>query len=199
MGDQPSNGLRKRHNLQGPSDDAFMDSFVFVRPTGTASHETVGRWAASELAHAIEHWRRHFRGDARVLADAQIDDKVIAQSNLVLFGDAASNQVLGKILGKLPIQWNPAQLEIGGNKFDAANHAPVLIYPNPLNPKRYVVLNSGFTYREYAYLNNARQVPMLPDWAVVDLRDPPNSQYPGKIADAGFFDEDWQTPEIRGK
>ncbi len=27
-------GLRKRHNLQGPIDDAFMDSFVFVRPSG---------------------------------------------------------------------------------------------------------------------------------------------------------------------
>ena len=42
----------------------------------------------------------------------------------------------------------------------------MLIYPNPLNPKQYVVLNSGFTFREYDYLNNARQVPKLPDWAV---------------------------------
>ena len=46
---------------------------------------------------------------------------------------------------------------------------PVLIYPNPLNPKRYVVLNSGFTFREYDYLNNARQVPKLPDYAVIDV------------------------------
>ena len=30
---------------------------------------------------------------------------------------------------------------------------------------------------------------MLPDWAVVDLRQPPTSQWPGKIAAAGFFDE----------
>ena len=49
---------------------------------------------------------------------------------------------------------------------------PVLIYPNPLNPKRYVVLNSGFTFREYDYLNNARQVPKLPDFAVVDIDVP---------------------------
>ena len=44
----------------------------------------------------------------------------------------------------------------------------MLIYPNPLNPKKYVVLNSGFTFREFDYLNNARQIPKLPDWAVVD-------------------------------
>ena len=69
---------------------------------------------------------------------------------------------------------------------------PLMIYPNPLNPNRYVVLNSSFTYREYAYLNNARQVPMLPDWAIVDLTTPPGTQWPGKIAVADFFDEKWK-------
>ncbi|MCP4811907.1 MAG: hypothetical protein GY888_05310, partial [Planctomycetaceae bacterium] len=67
-----------------------------------------------------------------------------------------------------------------------------MVYPNPLNPQRYVVLNSSFTYRDYAYLNNARQVPMLPDWAIVDLRSPPTSQYPGKVVDAAFFGERWE-------
>ena len=64
---------------------------------------------------------------------------------------------------------------------------PVLIYPNPLNPKHYVVLNSGFTFREYDYLNNARQVPKLPDYAVIDVRTPPSSRLPGKVVTAGFF------------
>ena len=68
----------------------------------------------------------------------------------------------------------------------------MLIYPNPLHPKRYIVLNSGFTFREYDYLNNARQVPKLPDWAIVDTTTPPNSRDPGKIVDADFFDERWQ-------
>ena len=70
--------------------------------------------------------------------------------------------------------------------------APALIYPNPLNADRYVVLNSGFTFREYDYLNNARQVPKLPDWAIVDLRTPPNSRAPGKIVAADFFNESWE-------
>ncbi len=77
-------------------------------------------------------------------------------------------------------------------RFDSSQHAPILIYPNPLNPERYVVLNSSFTFREYDYLNNARQTPKLPDWAIVDLRTPPNSRWPGKIAAADFFDEAWQ-------
>ena len=69
---------------------------------------------------------------------------------------------------------------------------PALIYPNPLNPRRYVVLNSSFTFRDYAYLNNARQVPMLPDWAIVDVGTPPNAVRPGKVVAADFFDEHWQ-------
>ncbi|HXE55362.1 MAG TPA: hypothetical protein VN541_20225, partial [Tepidisphaeraceae bacterium] len=73
-----------------------------------------------------------------------------------------------------------------------ATHVPVLIYPNPLNPKRYVVLNSGFTFREADYLNNDRQNPKLPDWAVVDTTEPPSPTAPGKIADAGFFGEKWE-------
>ena len=68
----------------------------------------------------------------------------------------------------------------------------MLIYPNPLNPKKYVVLNSGFTFREYDYLNNARQVPKLPDYAVIDVTTPPNSRHPGKVVRAGFFGEKWE-------
>ena len=75
---------------------------------------------------------------------------------------------------------------------------PVLIYPNPLNPRRYVVLNSGFTFREYDYLNNARQVPKLPDFAVVDVSVPMTSRAPGGIVTAGFFNERWQLPEVGG-
>jgi hypothetical protein len=55
-----------------------------------------------------------------------------------------------------------------------------------------VVLNSGFTFREYDYLNNARQVPKLPDWASVDVTTPPNSRWPGKIAAADFFTDKWE-------
>ncbi len=70
-----------------------------------------------------------------------------------------------------------------------------MIYPNPLNPKRYVVLNSGFTYREYDYLNNARQVPKLPDYAIIDVKVPATSRAPGGIVAAGFLGEKWDLKE----
>jgi len=61
------------------------------------------------------------------------------------------------------------------------------------------VLNSGFTYREYDYLNNARQVSKLPDYAVIDVTTPANSRLPGKIVRAGLFDELWKLQKNDGK
>jgi hypothetical protein len=186
--------LRKRHGLQGPIDDAFLDSFLMVRPTGKPLNEKVGAWAAAEMKHAVEHWRKQFRGDARVKDDTAVTDADIAAHNLVLWGDPSSNKVLAKIADKLPVRWGADGVRLGAQSFAAAHHVPVLIYPNPLNPKRYVVLNSGFTFREYDYLNNARQVPKLPDFAVIDVRTPPSSRQPAAIAAAGFFDEEWKLP-----
>jgi len=74
-----------------------------------------------------------------------------------------------------------------------------MIYSNPLNPTKYVVLNSGFTFREYAYSNNALQIAQLPDYAIVDLTTPPDERRPGKIVTAGFFGENWQLLEHDGQ
>jgi dienelactone hydrolase len=189
--------LQKRHGLQGPIDDAFMDRFLMVRPTGKPQREQVGKWVAGEMSHAIEHWRTQFRAELQPKDDADVTDADIASSNLVLWGDPSSNAVLAKIAGKLPIQWTPKGVTLGDRTFAADHHVPVLIYPNPLNPKKYVVLNSGFTFREYDYLNNARQVPKLPDWAILDVSQPPTSRTPAGIVEAGFFDERWQLPAAK--
>lgn len=186
------NALVKRHDLQGPIDDAFMESFMIVRPTGTPIAPGVSKWVDAELQHSITQWRSQFRGEPRIKNDVDITDADLAAHNLVLWGDPGSNRILAKIANKLPIRWNKDAVVVGKQTFPASTHAPVLIYPNPLNPKHYVVLNSGVTYREYDYLNNARQVPKLPDWAIVDTTTPPNSRYTGKIVTADFFGERWE-------
>lgn len=191
--------LAKRHGLSGPVDDAFMESFLFVTPTGTALNPNVEKWVASELPRAVNEWQRQFRGDAPQKKDADVKEEDIANHNLVLWGDPSSNAVLKKIADKLPIQWTAEGITVGDKKYAAGEHVPVLVYPNPLNPKKYVVINSGFTYREYDYLNNARQVPKLPDWTIVNLSEAPDAVNPGKIVDAGFFNEQWAFKKVETK
>jgi hypothetical protein len=140
----------------------------------------------------MTHWRQQFRGDVRVKADIEIDNDEIGKHNLILWGNPSTNTFLARIMPKLPIQWDSQKITVGSKTYDANKHALIMIYPNPLYPIRYVVLNSSFTYREFDYLNNARQVPKLPDWAIIDLSEKPGPNRPGKIVDAGFFDENWK-------
>jgi hypothetical protein len=184
-------GLHKRHGLQGPIDDAFLDSFLFVSPTGTPISPAVGKWAAAEEHRAVREWRRQFRGDAPVRDDKDVTDADIAASNLILWGDPSSNRVLARIADRLPVQWSAQGIVAGKTRYSADSNAAILIYPNPLNPKKYVVLNSGFTFREPDYLSNARQTPKLPDYAVVDVTVSAGPRWPGKILLAGFFNEEW--------
>jgi dienelactone hydrolase len=184
--------LRKLPGITGPIDDAFMDRFVFVTPTGKPLNEAVGRWANAELSLAKKMWRDIFRGDAPVKDDTAINDTDLAAANLILWGDPSSNGVLARIVAKLPLQWDAQKLIFRGKTYDAANHALILIFPNPLNPQHYVVVNSGIDFREHAYGTNSLQIPKLPDFAVIDLREPPGARWPGKIVDAGFFDESWK-------
>jgi hypothetical protein len=194
-----SASLQKCHALQGPIDDAFYDSFLIVRPTGQPLNDAVGRWAKSEAGQATAQWRKIFRGIAPIKDDTALTDADIAANNLVLFGDPSSNAVLKRIADKLPIQWDAKQITLGDRTFPADRHAVVMIYPNPLNPNRYVVLNSGFTFRQADHRTNSRQVAKLPDYAVIDLTTPADDKAPGAIPVAGFFNESWQLQKDDGR
>ena len=187
--------LRKRPGLQGPIDDAFLDAFVFVGPEpGREAASASERLAAEEFTRAKREWRRHYRGDVVERTPDAVSADDIATKHLVLFGTPESNPLIARVLPQLPVRREGADWVLGAARAPTATSLPVLVYPNPLNPDRYVVLNSGFTFREYAYLNNARQIPMLPDWALVDAAEGRDVQLPGRILAEGFFDERWQLP-----
>ena len=191
MATEATTALQKQHGLQGPLDDAFLDSFVMVRPTGKAANEAIGVWVKNEMEYASKIWRSQFRGEAQIKDDSDITPADIANSNLILWGDPSSNKILAQIADKLPIKWSATNIQVGGKTYSSTQHLPLLIFPNPLNPKHYVVLNSGFTFRE-DNASNARQTPKLPDWAIVDITVPPSPLRVGRIVNAGFFGEQWE-------
>src|SRR5262249_39139678 len=114
--------LVKKHGLQGPIDDAFMDSFINVSPTGRPMNAKAAEWAEKEMKHAADHWRKQFRGDAPTKKDTEITDDDIKNNNLVLWGDPSSNAVLAKIADKLPIKWTEKGVQVGDKTFEAGTH-----------------------------------------------------------------------------
>ena len=189
---------RKRPGLSGPIDDAFTAPFIVVPPARPGIDSAVDRFAHGEFEHFRRRWHDLFRGDLPVVAAADVTAEMLRDHNLVLFGDPLSNPLIARVLPDLPIRWTPNELAIGGQTYHAAGHAPILIQPNPLCPPtvtaagRYVVVNSGVTFREESDVSNAWQNPQLPDWALVDLAVPPDGRGPGRIVAAGFCDEAWR-------
>src|SRR5262249_1721627 len=140
--------LQKRPGLQGPIDDAFTDAFVCVTGAGKPWHESTNKAAQAELVRFRRNWDIFLRAALPVVADKELTEADTASKTLVLFGDPSSNAVLAKVIDKLPLKWSAETIEFAGRKYDAATHLPALIYPNPLNPKKYVVINTGHTFHE---------------------------------------------------
>lgn len=186
--------LHKTHALQGPIDDAFLDPFVLVKPTGTPWNGAVQDQALRSLARFDRLYARFLRAHPRTMNDKDVTDTDIAKYNLVLFGDPGSNPWIAKVLAKLPVQWTRDAVTLGGQKYSAADHYPAMIFPNPLNPAKYVVINSGLTIEDREYRGDYG-MPRLGDFAVLKVKDGSD------VADvevAGLFDESWQLPkEIR--
>lgn len=191
-GGDRANDIRKRPGLQGPIDDAFTSSFLFVLPSRPCRHGVVQRFVDREVAFARDNWRRVMRGDDRVVMDKDLTADQIANHHLICFGDFNSNRYLSSIASQLPIQWTDEQIVVGDKTFDPATHAALLVYPNPQSVDRYVVVNSGITFRQFANSTNSRQIAMLPDWAVIDVKQPSDGIYPGRVVAADFFDESWR-------
>lgn len=188
-GDEP----RKRHDLQGPIDDAFMQPFVCVRPTGTAWSAEQTEWAKWTLDRFEREFDHRLRGRVPVIRDTQVTDELLETKHLILFGDPGSNAVLARIVDKLPVKWSKDSVEVAGQPYRSADHGVALIYPNPLNPRRYVVINSGHTFHEPEFkASNANLYPRLGDIGMIKFGSQPDGGFSESVVFADVFDSRWR-------
>jgi len=184
-------GLHKLHALQGPIDDAFMDPFLMVRPTGKPWNEEVNQQALRTMARFDRLWGKFFRGHPFVKDDKDVTAADFAKYHVVLFGDPGSNKWIAKTIGKLPVKWTRQSVTLGAQSFPSNESFPALIYPNPLNPEKYVVLNTGLTIEDRGY-NGDYGTPLWGDYAIVKVK--PGAAVP-EVLTAGLLDENWQLPK----
>lgn len=182
----------KAPGLQGPIDDAFSGAFLCVRPTGTAQNPEATKWAVARLERFAKEWSKWMRGDLPIKDDRDVTPADIAEKHLIAFGDPGSNSLLNKVSADLPVSWTGKELAFRTGpdlKADAASHAPAFITLNPLNPGKYLVVNSGHTFgaREFAG-TNALLYPHLGDYALFRVGDKE------ELKNSGYFDERWRRP-----
>ncbi len=185
-------GLTKTRHLQGPIDDAFLSQFLVVGPDDSGSNELIENWVTFELEHFTRRWTELMRGEFETESPTNVTSVDAAESNLILWGTPETNPLIAEVIEQIPVEWTADTLKIGGQTFDPKTHVPVLIYPNPIAPGRYIVINSGHTFREGHDKTNSLQNPKLPDWAVLNIETPPDDLAAGKVVATGFFSEKWQ-------
>lgn len=187
--------VRKIAGLQGPIDDAFLDPFVVVRPFSPSRFPAVQRWMEFELPHFVDRWRALMRAELRVEDAEDLDYVDLQEKNLLLWGEPETNALIAEMVEGLPIRWTEDEIQLGSRSWPRDSHVPAFVFPNPLNPNRYVVLNSGLTFREAHDRTNSLQNPKLGDWVILGLDEDPNGETPGRIVESGFFEADWSVPE----
>lgn len=187
--------FRKRKDLQGPIDDAFMQPFVCVIGTGKPWNPEQHAWAAWTLDRFAMEFDKWMRGKIQIIKDTEVTDELMSQKHLILFGDPGSNSIISKIHKRLPFTWSEQSLTVMGQSYDSKEHGMALIYPNPLAPRKYVVINSGHTFHEPQFkASNAQLYPRLGDIAVVKYSQS-ESGYSENTVWADIFNSSWRLPK----
>ncbi len=182
----------KRHHLQGPIDDAFMEPFVCVTGTGEPWSKNLQSYADWSLNRFVIEYDKWMRAKPMIVTDKEVNESLFRDRNLILFGDPGSNSVLRRIVKDLPLEWSKESITFDGKMYSTADNAVVLIFPNPLNPRKYVVINSGMTTHEKDFkASNSWLFPKLGDHAVIHFEANQATGFDEKTVEAGIFDAHW--------
>ncbi|HUU69237.1 MAG TPA: PEP-CTERM sorting domain-containing protein, partial [Planctomycetota bacterium] len=193
-------GLVKTHDIEGPIGHAFESHFQLLYGNGY-QHE------ADVFAR---DWNNPLGmgGNISALPVSSISQSIIDNDNLILFGTADSNPILNQITYdeslpfNLPIEVTDDFINIGGKIYSTADFGIFMIYPNPLNPDKYVVVSEG-TFFDSNLGWDLETLPWAwPDYVVFDknfvydpatMSDVQGLPYLESIfAEAGYFDNNWR-------
>lgn len=137
--------LIKNEHLHGPVWDAFTDAYVVVWGSGGEDKEfcKINKETAKSIA-----------GGGPCFSDTNVPEELLLTHNLILIGTARTNNLLAKINRQLPVRINDGHVKANGEIYAGQDAGYIIIYPNPLNFKRYVAVFSATSSRAM------REIPM---------------------------------------
>ena len=184
------------YGLSGPLADVFTGPSILVYGTAGDDPKEI-QVNRLEALQAAMNWRSRTNGDCQIVSDRDVTPGDIGRAHLILFGGPNSNSLTASLAAHLPIAMEEDALVVGERRFTAPDAGVKMIYPNPLNLDRYVVVNAGVSWRGTQLVDRLdqftspwyqRHLP-LPDYVVFDGKSFVGS---APLLKAGFFDENWQ-------
>jgi dienelactone hydrolase len=186
--------LKKTSQFYGPIKQAYFSPFVLVYGTkgDSATTELIFHQAGLE---ATRWWERG-NGLTEIIADTEVTKEIMDDYNLILFGGPDENFITSRINYRLPIKVKNGEVLFGGKKIQGSQIALEFIYPNPLNPKKFVFVHEGNDLSGLSlsdFFNTIYSGAGLPDFIIFDEQVKQKGW--GGVICAGFFDSDWKINE----
>jgi hypothetical protein len=185
--------LEKKPGLSGPITDAYYGAMAHVYGTGDPAAIATLKRAAQRGAQGWPLWL--WRVQQPVLADSEVTDAIARSHTLVLYGTPGSNSVLERIAGSLPIKVEQDAVVLGTRRISGPGVGTRFIYPSPLAPSRYVMVQAAPTAEGVTLGHNLPD--FLPDYVVYDKKSAavrPRLAFPGRKTPPamGYFDDRWR-------
>jgi len=191
LGKAPGNGtMHKTRAMCGPFREALASRFLIV--PGTAGDDQEDAAGRKRAQGAALDWIRWTQGKAVVKPDAAVTEQDIRDNNLILYGSPETNRIVRRIAGRLPIRFEKDAYVVGDRRVPRAGAGLLMIYPNPLNPKRYVAIRDGVRWGATLSINH--KYDFVPDFIIYSKdvdRDGTMFESNDYIC-AGYFDGAWR-------
>ena len=186
----PPEPLKKNEKIYGTIGDAFNRPFLFVVGTTAKNAKDQAMVATTRRASETlkQEWMARANGSVKVKADSDITREDINEYNLILFGNAQTNSFIAQINDRLPIKFRAGGLHAGNKTFTNEDVGMAIIYPNPLNTNRYVVIVGGVSAGGMETAGRLR-LHELPDYVVFDSHTLSGEKL--QFVDGGFFNKFW--------
>ena len=186
--------LHKNERLPGSTIDFTVTPFAIVIATVSKDPEMVAL-CRKKADTFINTWRDWQKQEARVFLDTGIKDADMAKYSLLLVGGPDANRVTAQLAAKLPLQIAADRITIDGKAFPVKDAGVQMIYPNPLNPERYVWVAAGTSTDGMYFCDPNPQRSYDWEYIIMDGHIPPYKQSASSLETrvvSGMFDYNWR-------
>jgi hypothetical protein len=167
--------LQKDHYTEGPINDFFADKFFLVKRTDTQFAASIDSFAAN--------WKYNFFGNCYNKPENHISYEELKNNNILFFGNTSSNNYIKNMLEAIPLKICGDTIKLFNKSWVGNNLTAKIIYPNPLNSKKYFLIIAG--------TNNHISTKAIVDLPIKGWNDIEITNDSSKLIYAGDFNQHW--------
>jgi dienelactone hydrolase len=193
--------LQKTPGLPGSLGDFTVTPFAVV--IGTVSKDPrMAELCRSRASDFVSFWQEWQKVKPRVFEDTAISAEDMAKYSLMLVGGPEANSLTARLMEKVPLKISADRIAVDGKEFPVKDAAVQMLYPNPFNNERYILIVAG-TSIDGMYFSEVSPAKAY-DWGyqglydfdfiirdgVIPARKQQASQLQTRVV-SGMFDRNW--------